>query len=81
MECCMPGSGFWLSALDCEASGLTQRVASDSTLYHPSELWATEESYESLPLRCRSRSSHCGSEEMNLTRDHEVVGSIPGLAQ
>ena len=27
------------------------------------------------------RSSHCGTAEMNLTRNHEVGGSIPGLAQ
>ena len=27
------------------------------------------------------RSSCCGAVEMNLTRNHEVVGSIPGLAQ
>ena len=27
------------------------------------------------------RSSCCGSAETNLTRNHEVVGSIPGLAQ
>ena len=26
-------------------------------------------------------SSHHGAVEMNLTRNHEVVGSIPGLAQ
>ena len=26
-------------------------------------------------------SSYCGAEEMNLTRNHEVVGLIPGLAQ
>ena len=26
-------------------------------------------------------SSHCGTAEMNLTRNHEVVGSFPGLAQ
>ena len=25
--------------------------------------------------------SHCGAAEMNLTRNHEVSGSIPGLAQ
>ena len=24
---------------------------------------------------------HCGAAETNLTRNHEVVGSIPGLAQ
>ena len=28
-----------------------------------------------------SRSSHCGEVETNPTRNHEVVGSIPGLAQ
>uniref|UniRef100_A0A4X1TWR9 DUF4709 domain-containing protein n=1 Tax=Sus scrofa TaxID=9823 RepID=A0A4X1TWR9_PIG len=28
-----------------------------------------------------SGSSHCGAEEMNSTRNHEVWGSIPGLAQ
>jgi len=26
-------------------------------------------------------SSHHGAEEMNLTKNHEVVGSIPGLTQ
>ena len=26
-------------------------------------------------------SSHCGTVEMNLTRNHEVTGFIPGLAQ
>ena len=26
-------------------------------------------------------SSCCGTEEMNLTRNHEVAGLIPGLAQ
>ena len=28
-----------------------------------------------------SGSSHHGAVEMNLTRNHEVLGSIPGLAQ
>ena len=27
------------------------------------------------------QSSPCGAAEVNLTRNHEVVGSIPGLAQ
>ena len=26
-------------------------------------------------------SSYCGTEEMDPTRNHEVAGSIPGLAQ
>ena len=33
------------------------------------------------PLKSKPRSSHHGRGEMNLTRNHEVVGSIPGLAQ
>ena len=28
-----------------------------------------------------TRSSHCGTAETNPTRNHEVEGSIPGLAQ
>ena len=29
----------------------------------------------------KTQSSHCGAAETNLIRNHEVVGSIPGLAQ
>ena len=32
-------------------------------------------------LEKEMRSSHCGSAEMNLTRVHEVAGSIPSMAQ
>ena len=32
-------------------------------------------------LIIRFWSSCCGAEEMNLTSNHEVAGSIPGLAQ
>ena len=32
-------------------------------------------------LRQRLRCSHHGAAETNLTRNHEVAGSIPGLAQ
>jgi len=39
-----------------------------------------EESYYILP-RLRLESSHHGAVETNPTRNHEVVGSIPGLAQ
>ena len=28
-----------------------------------------------------AQSSHCGTLEMNPTRNHEVAGSIPGLTQ
>ena len=31
--------------------------------------------------RIKPRSSHCGAAETNLTRNHEVVGLIPGLTQ
>ena len=32
-------------------------------------------------LNISSRSSYCGATETNLTRNHEVAGSIPKLAQ
>ena len=32
-------------------------------------------------LKEKVGSSHCGSAEMNLTSNHEVVGLIPGLTQ
>ena len=32
-------------------------------------------------LKNLTRSSRCGSVETNLTRNHEAVGLIPGLAQ
>ena len=32
-------------------------------------------------IKNKLRSSHCGRAEMNPTRNHEVVDSIPGLAQ
>ena len=32
-------------------------------------------------IKNKFRSSRCGTVEMNLTRNHEVVGSIPDLAQ
>ena len=34
-----------------------------------------------LTYKNNFRSFHCGSMETNLTRNHEVVGSIPGFAQ
>ena len=35
----------------------------------------------SIKKKKTSRSSHCGTVETNLTGNHEVAGSIPGLAQ
>ena len=32
-------------------------------------------------LKYNTGSFHCGAVEMNLTRNHEVAGSIPGLNQ
>ena len=34
-----------------------------------------------LSQKEKDRSSRCGTVETNLTRNHEVAGSIPGLAQ
>ena len=36
---------------------------------------------QSVAKKFSSRSSRCGAVEANLTRNHEVAGSIPGLAQ
>ena len=33
------------------------------------------------PRKTKNRSSHPGAVEMNLSRNHEVAGLIPGLAQ
>ena len=32
-------------------------------------------------IKLYGRTSHCGALEMNLTRNHEVAGWIPGLTQ
>ena len=37
--------------------------------------------YENLSVNKKLRHSHHGAAEMNLTDNHEVVSSIPGLAQ
>ena len=49
----------------------------------PNPLIIWEYSYEPLILIkvLLHGSSHCGAAEMNLTGNHEVVGSIPGQAQ
>ena len=36
---------------------------------------------EEIKVKRRDRSSHHGTVETNPTRNHEVVGLIPGLAQ
>ena len=38
-------------------------------------------SYSFEGLKERFRSSHCGAVETNLTRNHDVASSIPGLNQ
>ena len=38
-------------------------------------------SYLELQCKIQIRSSRCGAAEMNLARNHEVVGSIPGFTQ
>ena len=42
---------------------------------------AQELPYAAIKKKKGGGSSHCGSEEKNLTSNHEVVGSIPGFAQ
>ena len=49
-------------------------------LIHPEEQWQEMLFPGQSTLAIRS-SSHHGAVETNLTRNHEVVGSIPGLAQ
>ena len=41
----------------------------------------TQEDEEKGRIITEERSSHCGAAETNPTRNHEVAGSIPGLAQ
>ena len=42
---------------------------------------ATRKNSMEVPQKIKNWGSPCGTEETNLTRNHEVVGSIPGLAQ
>ena len=45
-------------------------------------LWIMENAkFYMQPLRMESWSSCCGTAETNSTRNHEVAGLIPGLAQ
>ena len=37
--------------------------------------------YDDLKIITHHWSSHCGIAEVNLTSNHEVVGSSPGFAQ
>ena len=53
--------------------------------YLPLDTYCQKQKPKKLDLdqyqMCHGGSSHCGAAEMNLTRNHEVAGSIPGLAQ
>ena len=44
-------------------------------------IWKVVKIYYSGKKKYKVRSSHRGAAEMNLTGNHEVVGSITGLAQ
>ena len=37
--------------------------------------------YNKSLLKLKKRSSHCGTAETNLTRNHEVAGLIPDIDQ
>ena len=44
--------------------------------------WSERDWYGGRPSKnLEEGSSHCSAAEMNPTRNHEVVGSIPGLTQ
>ena len=43
---------------------------------NPKHIWAHDAN-----IKNDGGSSHCGSMETNLTKNHEVAGSIPALAQ
>ena len=63
---------------------IVQKVLKDGQVkfsYH--NIWKTPHHYLSndVVLIRWLRSSCCGAAEMNLTRNHEVVGLIPGLSQ
>ena len=47
--------------------------------YSVETLWSSAK--EALDKLCNNQSSHGGAVEMNPTRNHEVVGLIPGLDQ
>ena len=44
-------------------------------------MFCTDQDFPHLNKRLSSWSSHCGAVETNPARNHEVSGSIPGLAQ
>ena len=53
--------------------------------YLPLDTYCQKQKPKKLDLdqyqMCHGGSSHCGAAEMNLTRNHEVAGLIPGFAQ
>ena len=49
--------------------------------YIPLSFSSLSQLYDVTIKNKNTGSSHCGTVEMNLTSDHEVAGSIPGLAQ
>ena len=53
------------------------RLATGDDIQRQGQIWMTVASQ----LRSLIQSSRCGAVEMNSTRNHEVAGSIPGLAQ
>ena len=60
-------------------TGLRNEVNGDA-IYQVGETLG-EKNIRRVYLRIRYWSSHCGAAEMNPTRNHEVVGSIPGVTQ
>ena len=57
------------------------RFLADTTKVNESELTPRHNIVNQLSLKKKKESSHRGAEEANPTRNHEVAGLIPGLAQ
>ena len=64
------GSGVAMAVVQAAIAALTQPLVQEL-------LYATGTAVK----KQTNRSSHHGTAETNPTRNHEVVGSIPGLAQ
>ena len=90
LRCCPQDPGFL--PLDCSGPGPAQqelkkfrlapaKVLSLELANGSIDLCPGKISWDNIHIKNRAGSSHRGTTEMNPTRNHDVVGSIPGLAQ
>ena len=64
-----------------ESDGNTTIVGDFNTPRTPMDTSSRQKIQINKIKKYRRRSSHRGTSESNLTRNHEVVGLIPGLTQ